>query len=514
MADSNTESMARSGNAGMTFVAGAAQALFAAFCIAAAGLGCMAQGSRGGPQESVGFGRARGSYAVVVGSGAYAQKPWREVVDALRRKHDGALIVYSGDVGTVREALSRLAPRYACFVARPEEAGRKFVVTVHRLTRALDDDPYTDLLWGIVTGYGPEDALRIANRKKPLIVRRGLSATRAVGLGVFEEGIQFDEGRAGGRRVKGPDGKERHEDFPVDSTKGIVDALVDFKPQVFYTSGHAGETDWYIGYNYPDGAFTCKDGQVLARDTKKVVYKVNSPNSKVFLPLGNCSIGHIPRRDCMVTSMIRTCGVDQMAGYIVSTFFGYMGWGVNSYFIGHRSKYTLAESFYCSNQALIRELSTKFPKASRLDLGTYTQPEIKKVKEVHKVTEDRAICLLWDRDGVAFYGDPAWEVRFPPHAGAWQYSLTEKKGVHTLKVRATFDGWWGDRPLMFLLPEKVRDIKLLRGQEFKPVITDNFILLPLAGARRKKGQEILIEFRAQPLGAKRTSANDAPIRVQ
>jgi len=501
-------------NAGMTFTAGTARTLFAALCIAAAGFGCRAQGSREAPQESAGFGRPRGSYAVVVGAKTYAQKPWREVVDALRRKHDGALIIYRGDVSTVREALGRLAPRYACFVARPEEAGRKFVATVHRLTRALDDDPYTDLLWGIVTGYGPEDALRIANRKEPLIVRRGLSATRAVGLGAFEEGIQFDEGRAGGRRVKGADGKERHEDFPVDSTKGIVDALQDFKPQVFYTSGHAGETDWYIGYNYPDGAFTCKDGQVLARDTKKVVYKVNSPNSKVFLPLGNCSIGHIPRRNCMVTAMIRTAGVDQMAGYTVSTFFGYMGWGINDYFIGHRSKYTLSESFYCNNQALVHELSTKFPKASRLDLGTYTQPEIKKVKEVHKVTNDRAICLLWDRDGVAFYGDPAWEVRFPPHAGAWQYSLTEKDGVHTLKVRATLDGRWGGRPLMILLPEKVRNIKVLRGEEFKPVITDNFILLPLQGARRKKGQEILIEFRAQPLGAKRTSANDAPIRVQ
>ena len=35
-------------------------------------------------------------------------------------------------------------PRYACFVARPDEAGRQFVVAVHRMTRALDGDPYTD----------------------------------------------------------------------------------------------------------------------------------------------------------------------------------------------------------------------------------------------------------------------------------------------------------------------------------------------------------------------------------
>ena len=61
---------------------------------------------------------------------------------------------------------------YACFVAQPKEAGREFVVHVSRMTRRLDDDPYTDVVWGILTGYKADDALRIASLKEPLVVRR------------------------------------------------------------------------------------------------------------------------------------------------------------------------------------------------------------------------------------------------------------------------------------------------------------------------------------------------------
>lgn len=33
---------------------------------------------------------------------------------------------------------------------------------------AWDDDPYGDCIWGIVTGYAPEDAMRIASAESPL----------------------------------------------------------------------------------------------------------------------------------------------------------------------------------------------------------------------------------------------------------------------------------------------------------------------------------------------------------
>ncbi|MCX6997734.1 MAG: hypothetical protein NTV49_11755 [Kiritimatiellaeota bacterium] len=113
-------------------------------------------------------------YAVVVSRKTIADPQWKQVVDALKRKHHAAVVVYADSVEQSRDEFARIFPRYACFVATPEEAGRKFVVTVHRLTRALDDDPYTDVLWGILTGYDATDALRIAKYDRPLHLRRGV----------------------------------------------------------------------------------------------------------------------------------------------------------------------------------------------------------------------------------------------------------------------------------------------------------------------------------------------------
>jgi len=189
---------------------------------------------------------ATGSYAVVVSEATYAAPEWRGVVQALRRKHEGACVVYSARVDEAREALAKRRPRYACFVARPEEANREFVVTVHRLTRQLDSDPDGDVIWGILTGYDAGDALRIARRTEPLVIRKGLGGTGSLNLGLFEAGIKFDEGTKGGRWVKPKGGEERKEDWPDDSTQGLVEGFNDFRPDLFMTSGLTTTRDWQL----------------------------------------------------------------------------------------------------------------------------------------------------------------------------------------------------------------------------------------------------------------------------
>jgi len=94
----------------------------------------------------------KGSYVVAVSAQTLGDSGWAKAVEILRKKYDAALIVYPrGGVAGILPELTRLFPRYACFVAAPEEAGRSFVVQVQRLTRRLDGDPYTDLVWGILT---------------------------------------------------------------------------------------------------------------------------------------------------------------------------------------------------------------------------------------------------------------------------------------------------------------------------------------------------------------------------
>jgi hypothetical protein len=95
----------------------------------------------------------------------------------------GIIMGSRSDWETMRHAsetldeLKKHFPKYACFLATPGEAGKKFVAEVHQLTRKLDDDPYTDLLWGILTGYDAANALRIAKHSAPLTIKRVASGT-------------------------------------------------------------------------------------------------------------------------------------------------------------------------------------------------------------------------------------------------------------------------------------------------------------------------------------------------
>ncbi|MCX6998100.1 MAG: hypothetical protein NTV49_13710 [Kiritimatiellaeota bacterium] len=213
-------------------------------------------------------------YAVVVSQKTIGDPEWKQVVEALKQKHHAAVIVYPDAVGQSRDELAKIFPRYACFVATPAEAGRKFVVAVHRLTRALDDDPYTDVLWGILTGYDAADALRIAKYDQPLVIKRGAAGT-GLDLDAFEQGLWFSEGEKGAKFVKLPDANGKQK-CPGDSTASLVEMLNTFRPQFFMTSGHATSRDWQIGYAYRNGQFRCQDGQLFGLDLQGQKFPINA----------------------------------------------------------------------------------------------------------------------------------------------------------------------------------------------------------------------------------------------
>ena len=95
-------------------------------------------------------------YAIVVSEATLADPAWKDVVTALEAKHAARgpfIVTWQKSPAEAVAALSERFPRHTCFVARPEEASREFVAQVHQLARRLDDDPYTDTLWGILTGF-------------------------------------------------------------------------------------------------------------------------------------------------------------------------------------------------------------------------------------------------------------------------------------------------------------------------------------------------------------------------
>ena len=444
----------------------------------------------------------QGSYAVVVSKKTYADKDWREVAETLKAKYGSRIITWDSGVAEAGKDLAAWMPNYACFVAQPEEADRDFVVAVHRLTRRLNDDLYTDCLWGILTGYTADDALRLAREAKPLVLKKCLSGTIGGQLGPFEEGVAFDEGKAGGMVAKTADGKVEQKGCPADSTKSIADYFSTQKPDCFITSGHASQHDWQIGYSFPGGRIAHKDGQLLALDAQGRRYNITSPNPKVYLPVGNCLIGDIPGRDCMVTSLIHSAGVHQMFGYVVPTWYGRGGWGIQEYYLGQPGRFTLAEAFFANTQAMLYDLQMRFPEATNVDFEKYDLEKDPKLFATlaarHGINGRDELGLLWDRDTVAFYGDPAWQARPATRNLAWKQEVSVKDNRYTFTVTARQDGKWPGKPLVQLLPERLKNMKVVEGADRSPVVTSSFILLPLKGDF-KSGDKVQIVLEAEPL---------------
>jgi zinc protease len=411
-----------------------------------------------------------GGYAVVVSRDTQSKPEWKQVVDALVVKHGGRVIAYD-KLEDARATLADPPPHYACFVATPAEASRDFVARVHRLTRRLDDDPYTDVIWGILTGYDAANALRIAKQSEALVIKRAVAGTE-VALSACPEGVWFSESDAGKVVRKSTGQAPVVEKGPTDSTKSIVDALNEGNADIFITSGHASERNWQIGYTYRNGYFKSKAGQLFGEDTKHDRFPINSPNPKVYLAVGNCLMGHVNGPDAMALAFMNSGGVDQMIGYTVDTWFGYGGWGCLDYFFEQPGRFTLAEAFYANHQALLHELETKFPEDAKKESGVRSRNG-----------------YLYDRDVVAFYGDPAWRVTMAPGPLAWEQELTEKDGVFTFTVtpKKGKDSFHpvngngsqrGGRPIFAFLPHRVKNVTVIEGSDLRPVVTDNFLLMP------------------------------------
>ena len=400
-------------------------------------------------------------YCVVVRASTYQQAAWQEVADTLVKKHAGTLLQYEKSPAEVLADLRLMHPRYTCFVAPHQQAGRDFVAAVHQLTRQLDDDPYTDTLWGILTGFDAANALAIATYEKPLVVRKVASGTE-VALEMCEEGFWYDElvKHKYVRKQKG--GEAQMLEGPADTTAALVAALNDYQPDLFVTSGHATERNWQIGFRYRNGYLKSSAGQMYGEDTQKQKLRVDSQNPKVYLPIGNCLMGHIDGPDAMALAWMNDVGVKQMIGYTVPTWFGYGGWGVLDYFVEQPGRYTLTEAFFANHHALVHALKGS--------------------------TKDRR-GLAFDRDVVAFYGDPKWQARLANGNCAYEQSLQVRGDEYTFRIEPrrgedsfkpvnTNGSQRGGRPMIHYLPERVQDVQLVSGQELQPVVTDDFILVP------------------------------------
>jgi hypothetical protein len=418
-------------------------------------------------------------YAIVVSETTLADPAWRMVVDSLVSKHQQreprVLIHREQGLAGVAAELAACMPAFTCFVATPTEASREFIAEVHQLTRALDEDPYTDTLWGILTGFDAENALRIARREEPLVIEQVTSGTE-LAMDRVVEGAWFSELEQNLMVVKqrGEEARQAHADD--DTTAAIAARLSDGSTDLFVTSGHATERDWQIGFRFRNGSFRSNGGALFGVDSAGHRFPIESSNAKVWLPIGNCLAGHIDGTDALALAFMNAAGVHQMLGYTVPTWFGYAGWGCLDYFVEQPGRYSLTEAFHANQHALIHEIS-------RLEGEPQPPASLR--------------GLRFDRDVVAFYGDPAWEARMAP--GPLNYTQTLRseqradgrieilleiepaRGRDSFLPVNTNGSQRGGRPIVAFLPERLLARELHNGEHLHPVLTDRFCLIPNPG---------------------------------
>lgn len=435
-------------------------------------------------------------YDILISKETRAKADWAAVADMLAGKHGGTVIEYGVHPAEALDTLRRDHPRYVCVVAEPASLDRVFVVAMNRLSRKIDDDIFTDCLWGIITGYEAGDALRIAKENQPLVLESGLHTT-GCDHASLKKNMVISDGAAG--RVETRDGSEPRKDVTIpDNGEGSVfefrNRWNEAAPDFMVTSSHA--TQYNLEMPFGRGLIVSygnrfhvlrKDqlrsfarflgGALFKGDEKDMIDFCDSLNAPVlgdrggrpavWLGAGNCLLGDAKKsRNSMVVTALSGGGFNQLVGYVVPTWYGRMGWGTLKVFTSQGDRLSLAEAFFLNNQDLLAETLRRFPKALAVEFNEDdVETWMKKPEAVQaladagyltKETAKDALGLVHDRDVVAFYGDPAWRAGFAkPATPAYQleFGKASEDGLSVTVSNPGENEWKGD--VFSMLPERI-----------------------------------------------------------
>jgi zinc protease len=438
-------------------------------------------------------------YAVLVSKQTDADPAWHKVVEKLVAKHHASVVTFEGDIATAKDALAAQMPLYTAIVARPEELGRGFVAKTHRMMRRLDTDPYTDTLWGIVTGFSADDALTLVSDDKPLVMKRAVSTT-GVNAGLFEQMFTVSDGSEGEWTLKGADGVITNggtkDDAERKGDRGVLfsQRFAEIKPDVIVSSSHGFENGIEMPWSH--GMLIGRNGELAilpqnenGKGLGKAQKVAASENPKVFLPVGNCLVGHIDAKhtkDSLILALQHSAAVRQSIGYTIETWFGRGGWGTLGLLQSQPGKMTVAEAWFFNQQQLVEDLRTKYPKAAAFDYEWNDKSSVNSfIAAAQKAgisgKEKDEMGLAFDRDVVALYGDPAYDARLDANkwAAPFKAVLDESTSTRTLTITVTdasaFKSYHGPAMIVFThrCPDPLARDALPQGS----ILADNFIIV-------------------------------------
>ncbi|MFA4906670.1 MAG: T9SS type A sorting domain-containing protein [archaeon] len=415
------------------------------------------------------------TYAVVIKQSTYYNPVWKAVADTVKVRYQGRLFIWKNTLDEVRNDIALYHPSYIGFVCELATASPDFIQnSVWPFVRGIDDDVYTDAVWGIITGYNSGDALKLVTGPVGFEVKTVLGGTASCDVAYYTQGIGTSESTCGLYYVKHPDSLEitTKTDGLTDRTEWLVTMInngidiFNYDPvDIFYTSGHGNVNLWQLHYPTvePEGFFRSGDGKVFGDPYTGDNIYIKSNHPKIYFGLGNCYIGKIDDGGCMAPSWIHSGGAYQYTGYVVPEGSNsYQHGGIKAYFYKVARNNTWAESYFLANIALQFDIINGTPGADPSDLN-----------------------------GSALYGDPGMQVKMSTEGiykqPLFKNELTINKGTEkdtvTYKITMNregnpgFTGKWGDRHPATILPFRTERIEIINTDAMTVVIKDNFALM-------------------------------------
>lgn len=462
-------------------------------------------------------------YVVLASRLVEQDKAWKEVVEVLRDLHAAEVVYYTDKPAEALESLQRMRPRYVAVVEKPERITRDYIIGMHVLSRRVTPSIYVDFIWGIITGLDAEMARKmVANAKEPLEIRNGLMSQRNVELteADWDRFGYVSWGRSGMKM-------EREDSLAVEHWEMAKQV------EKFSELYRKLEPDFVLCESYvpnyqlsmPDNSSVheriyaqngvlrhvmqevkVEDNRILRRDTSNRELDW-SGNRKVYIAAGcfGCDVDQ-PEKSCALVWMGNS-NVTSMVGYPANRILlGQAVWGGLKFWHATPGRYTMAEAYFLGQQHILHTLQEFSPNLLKVSydfnwdvMGDFAGINARMAEVAGRHITGNILGFWQERDLLAYFGDPKWDVRFRPGEETYTVKMVRKgkKCVITLKTKEnfsvdqleggdmrTFDNQIpgepntvGKIPFSFIFPERLKNPRLAPKQDWNVALSDDMLLV-------------------------------------
>ena len=464
----------------------------------------------------------KSEYVVLVQKAVRTDVSWGKVVDELVRKHQAEVVMYDSLISETLLRLREIYPRYVAVVEKPENINREFVIDLNQMSRQVDGDIYVDFLWGIITGYDAESALRLIERGDG---PKEMSSAWCLGaLSELKDGRYFERMGLCCEERRGNSKNEWIEKNSLVSAENQLD--VNSKIIYWGENNHPDIVIWEaVGqpdrmcFQWKKGAnmdvVTCRGK--LWRGEREL--KLQDNVRVCFLPMAYGNTWGT--KESFPISWLKSEEVGALVSGMDFSTFGKGTWGTLQFWLTDAGRFSLAEAQFLNQQDLLCRLKQWKPElleknfvySKKMDdcLLTYYQAEQDATVELLRGDANafKKFYYMYERDIMVYYGDPAWRVTAKDVIRDLPYTVSckmkGKKCVVTIRTTATFS--WerlhegimqrvGELPVCYFFPKRLKNPRLAEKQEYElnVVVDENFLFVYDTYFKPNKKYKIVLDM--------------------